>query len=719
MVQFNFLVIAIGIIFSLFLYSTFISFQKFHERVNPFRNWDLASLASANRVSQQSSEFLSALQESYKLSIEAFQSNGTTLDSQVEARNALIEQFSAKLTATLPNTINQGLNFNNASGLNDKQKYQDYTYSLIHSNYVPASILAEDRKYTSTLISEDKVSADIDAERITTLNDSGKLRVTENLLQTLVGTGATEIVKANQSYFATEIASDGLDLATLPTGVKLNINYDSDLATDRTRIRETKLISTAQIRIESTAINTVIPVPVTPPAVPPLNNPPVIPSTPVITSQPAVIPPITPIANPVTTPQITEIEFSLIPADKRAIVYDPTKPINKDNPIRIINTKEGGYSVLYVADDGYINVGIGDAKTSSVNTVKGTLNANTTFSSATLTLVDENANTNLANSSGYSIKMDTLPRGKKRYTTTDTVFAVNGITIPKGFIIVGTKAPETGGRPSLNKFDDFRVYDPESGALITYFGANALNDKNKFECRTGSCFDFNKFYTEPGTKHMGADLYEFFSVAQLFPAKTASQANQLWINVQSDIERDTKLNINSGNAAWQDHILKELNDDEMVYLGHELRYEDLAQVKQIFGFQDVVYKDDNARKLDDAQFTALMDYARAKVDYWIKQKDPGSNSMSFEQLKINRENLKKSYEQSRLEFNNYMKYGTLPDRLKPAQTSTNTTTPANTSTGNNSTNTKATTPTTNTNGSTKDNGNKKNNDSKSGGKKKK
>ena len=716
MVQFNFLVIAIGIIFSLFLYSTFVSFQKFHERVNPFRNWDLASLASASRVSKESSEFLSALQESYKLSLQEFQVNGTALDSQVEARNTLLGQFSAKLTATLPNTINQGLNFNNANGLNDKQKYQDYTYSLIHSSYVPASILAEDKKYTSTLISEDKVSADIDTGRITTLNDSGKLKVTENLLQTLVGTDATEIIKANQSHFGTEIAPDGLDMATLPTGVKLNIKYDSDLANDRTRMRETKLISTAQIRIES-AINTATPVPVTPPALPPVlvNPPPVITSTPVITTQP----PITPIINPVTNPQIAEIEFSLIPADKRAIVYDPTKPINKDNPIRIINTKEGGYSILYVADDGYINVGIGDAKTNSVNTVKATLNANTTFSSATLTLVDENANTNLINSSGYSIKMDTLPRGKKRYTTTDTTFAINGIIIPKGFIIVGTKAPETGGRPSLNKFDDFRVYDPESGALITYFGANALNDKNKFECRTGSCFDFNKFYTEPGTKHMGADLYEFFSVAQLFPAKTASQANQLWINVQSDIERDTKLNINSAKEPWQDHILKELNDDEMVYLGHELRYEDLAQLKEIFGFQELVYKDDNARKLDDAQFNALMDYARAKQDYWKKQKDSSYSSATLIDLKEKREGSKKAYEQSRIEFNNYMKYGILPERLKPVQSPTNTVTPSNTSTSSNSTSAKATTSTTNTNESTKDNGNKKNNDSKQGGKKKK
>lgn len=712
MVQFNFLVIAIGIIFSLFLYSSFISFQRFHERVNPFRNWDLASLASANRVSKESSEFLSALQASYKLSIEAFQNNGTTFDSQVEARNTLLEEFSTKLTTALPNTINQGLNFNNANGLNDKQKYQDYSYSLIHSNYVPASILADDKKYTSTLISEDKVSADIDAQGITTLNDSGKLRVTENLLKALVGASAAEIIKANQSHFGTEIASDGLDLTTLPTGVKLNIKYDSDLAADKTRIRESKLISTAQIRIDGTVVNTTVAPPVIPPAVQPVNNPPVIPSVPVITTQP----PVTPITNnPVTSPQITEIEFSLIPADKRAIVYDPTKPINKDNPIRIINTKEGGYSVLYVADDGYINVGIGDAKTNSVNTVKGALNANTTFSSATLTLVDENANTNLANSSGYSIKMDTLPRGKKRYTTTDTTFAINGITIPKGFIIVGTKAPETGGRPILNKFDDFRVYDPESGALITYFGANAINDKNKFECRTGSCFDFNKFYTEPGTKHMGADLYEFFSVAQLFPSKTASQANQLWINVQSDIERDTKLNINSGNEAWQDHILKDLNDDEMVYLGHELRYEDLAHVKQIFGFQDVVYKDDYARKLDDAQFRALMDYARAKQEYWDKQKTTDTSSLI--QIKEAREELKKLYEQSRIEFNNYMKYGILPDRMKPAQSTTNTTTQSSTS--NTSNTTKTTITTTNTNGSTNDNGNKKNNDSKSGGKKKK
>ncbi len=715
MVQFNFLVIAIGIIFSLFLYSTFISFQKFHDRVNPFRNWDLASLASANRVSKESSEFLSALQESYKLSIEAFQSNSTTLDLQAETRNALLEQFSTKLTTALPSTINQGLNFNNANGLNDKQKYQDYTYSLIHSNYVPASIVAEDKKYTSTLISEDKVSSTVDPQKITTLNDSGKLRVTENLLQTLLGANAAEIIKANQSHFATEIADDGLDVATLPTGVKLNIKYDSDLAADKTKIRETKLISTAQIRIAETTINTVVPAPsVTPPALPPVTNPPPVIPNPPPTSQP----PVTPIINPVPNPQITEIEFSLIPADKRAIVYDPTKPINKDNPIRIINTKEGGYSVLYVADDGYINVGIGDAKVNSVNTVKGTLNANTTFSSATLTLVDENANTNLANSSGYSIKMDTLPRGKKRYTTTDTAFVVNGIIIPKGFVIVGTKAPETGGRPGLNKFDDFRVYDPESGALITYFGANALNDKNKFECRSGSCFDFNKFYTAPGTKHMGADLYEFFSVAQLFPGKTASQANQLWINVQSDIERDTKLNINSGNEPWQDHILKELNDDEMVYLGHELRYADLAMVKKIFGFQDVVYKDDNARKLDDAQFGALLDYARAKEDYWKKQKY-NNNTAALNQAKQTREEAKVVYEQSRLEFNNYMKYGTLPDRMKPAQSSTNTATQPSTSTGNNPSPAKPAASGSNTNGNTKDNDNKKNNDSKQGGKKKK
>lgn len=99
-------------------------------------------------------------------------------------------------------------------------------------------------------------------------------------------------------------------------------------------------LSTGQIRIAEPFNQTAI-IPVNPP------QPPALPPT--IISSPA----------PKPSVNILQLNLSIIPASNRGILYDTSRAIDSSNPVRIINSAQGGYSSIFVQDDQYFNFSIG------------------------------------------------------------------------------------------------------------------------------------------------------------------------------------------------------------------------------------------------------------------------------------------------------------------------------------------------------------------------
>jgi hypothetical protein len=327
---------------------------------------------------------------------------------------------------------------------------------------------------------------------------------------------------------------------------------------------------------------------------------------------------------------ILNLNLSIIPASDRGILYDTSRPIDRSNPIRIINSAQGGYSSLFVQDDQYFNISIGSIPT-TLNELKPNPSEkidlkNLEFlSGAVLQSSAQPIDLKLANlniTESYSLGV--TAHGRLRYTTVDQDFRINGFLVPAGFIIVARRKPEMEhkGYPELEDFEDFRVYDPSNSALIKTFDYNSLRSS---KCAQGQCFNLNKFATPKETWQFGAKVFSNFSTRDLFNNQSAWQANKLWISMQSNLEAQTILRINSKSETWAKRVLEDLNEDEFNYINHINNFElskttdskqRLAIIKNYFGFTDIAYPDQKAQELHEKIFEDLWNLAISKTRKW-------------------------------------------------------------------------------------------------------
>jgi len=378
----------------------------------------------------------------------------------------------------------------------------------------------------------------------------------------------------------------------------------------------------------------------------PLNQSPIIPASP----PPAPITPPTIISSPAPSPapkpsvDILQLNLSIIPASDRGILYDSSRPAGSSNPVRIINSAQGGYSSIFVQDDQYFNFSIGTIPTNG-NGIKpppeGKLDlANLNFlSGAILQSSASPFNLKLANldiKESYSLGV--TAHGRLRYTTADRDFRINGFLVPAGFIVVARRKEglENKGYPDLEDFEDFKVYDPSNSALVKVFNYNQLKSSN---CLNNRCFDMNKFSTPRDTWQYGAKIFSNFSSRDLFGSVPPWTANKLWISMQANLEAQTILRINSRSEDWARRVLEEFNEDEFNYINHinnyemklaSTRSERLSLIKEYFGFVDIAYPDQKAQELHEKIFENLWNLALAKTQKWQNQNSSLKNPLAQE-----------------------------------------------------------------------------------------
>jgi len=381
-----------------------------------------------------------------------------------------------------------------------------------------------------------------------------------------------------------------------------------------------KSISSAQIRIP--VIHDEIDPIIAPPVKTPLPEP----------TKPVIIPK-EPSIN------ILQLNLSIIPAKNRGILYDTSRPIDFSNPVRIINSLRGGYNSIFVQNDQYYNISIGTIPTSGNSLKPPTKNPidlkNIKFlKGAILQSSESPLNLQLGNitiKETHSVGMNSY--GRLRYTIADKNFRINGFLIPKGFIIVARRKPGLyrKGYPNIQDFEDFRVYNPSNSALVKIFNYQNLKSSG---CLSNKCFDMNKFATPRNTWQFGAKIFSNFSTRDLFGNISPWKANKLWISLQSNLEAQTILRINSRFEGWAKRVLKELNEDEFNYINHINNFEmkniknynqKITLIKGYFGFANISYPNKTAKELHENVFKNLWDLAVAKTNKW-QNNDPGKNT---------------------------------------------------------------------------------------------
>ncbi len=415
-------------------------------------------------------------------------------------------------------------------------------------------------------------------------------------------------------------------------------------------------VGAGQIRLEQGHADITAQPPVLPPPTltPPLPEPTINPS------------PIIPIINPLPSlpPQAyeqLELILRLIPSDTLAdgkprlgIYYDASKPFTINNPIRIYNREKGGYYSVYFDKDDYLQISVG-AVPNNLNNLKP-LDASEKIDINNLSFKDSAVldvqygrrdTASFVISENESLTLDVLPRARTRYGTVTTTFSFNNIYIPAGSIVVGTRDEglENVSRPELKDMENLRFYNTD-GVLINIIGNN---DKPNIDCSKASkaeCFDFQQFYKPEGATEFGARVFATYNPRDLFPGKSAQQANKLWLDVQKDLESNTLLNINTAKEPWNERLLKDLNEQEKVYiinqaanttelefmvnvLGYKLRnsmnLKDPNSINAVCGRDlRIVDSDDRDTALNkayDDMFCKLSGLSKAKIAKWGAEDD--------------------------------------------------------------------------------------------------
>ncbi len=227
MMPFAALAVIIAVSFSLFLFNTFTSFKNFHQQSKVLSLWDTMTLASTNRVVHETNSFLAALKESLLQSIKSYDpSNGSVDTSLNSERITIIQDYLSKLDLSannpLKNTVEFGLHPYNNQG---SKNYSDsYAATLVHSDYLPIKVNENDKAYSSSLITDNRVREKIDINELESeIIDGQKLIISSDLLAKLVDADSFNLIEANPGLFNIKISDEGLGLNNLPNGVEINI----------------------------------------------------------------------------------------------------------------------------------------------------------------------------------------------------------------------------------------------------------------------------------------------------------------------------------------------------------------------------------------------------------------------------------------------------------------------------------------------------------------
>ena len=276
--------------------------------------------------------------------------------------------------------------------------------------------------------------------------------------------------------------------------------------------------------------------------------------------------------------------------DRLGIYYQTGLPISETNPVRIYNLKTGGYFSAHFDDESFLRFSVGTVP-NSVNGINPLAKQdrvkleNLDFKDAAVleTLYNPSNLHDFKLGSLNEVTMDILPRFRVRYGTVTKTIVINGIYIPAGSIVAGTRGDGIA-RPSFQDMTNLRFYNPD-GVLLNVVPEK---DKNKLFCgavANAECIDFKTHYTEPATTEFGAKVFAQYSTKDFFPGKDASQANEIWLDIQKDLEAQTVLGIFANKEPWQERIFKELNQQEIVYLSNMFANEpSVNTMETLFGY---------------------------------------------------------------------------------------------------------------------------------------
>ncbi len=444
------------------------------------------------------------------------------------------------------------------------------------------------------------------------------------------------------------------------------------------KIQEIKRFAAAQIRIELSSNHQ----PALPDPLIPEQNP-SLPSTAPVTTQPGNPAPTTaePAAPSVETIRLA-YQYSTIDGNTRRI-YREAGEINAENPIRVFNPKEGGYSSYFTDSTGFIRVAIGEipAPGNSLTVPSqqriNWQNINFTHSATMYSYPEAPNSTGLYQEQVSAL--DISPRGKARYSIVHEARLVDGFLLEPGMVVVGLQKHGVHEHEAeIADFASFRIYDKNSGNLLRVL---TLADIEAAACTHKQCFDIKKFQLPAGSFEHGAKVAQSFSTADLFPGKNFSDANQALINIQKDLEREMAFNINMKNRDWRESVLRDFNQDENTYSAQifsELNYASLGRLARLdflqehFSIEPITADDSQLQRKYEDMSLALGDLLEAKVDKWEYLDNEQQNYRKLDNDIIQRkqgliEIRREEYENKRTDYNQYLKNGANNSNPAPAQ----------------------------------------------------
>ena len=582
----------------------------------------------------------------------------------------------------------------------------DFDFTLGRSEFYEIRDQSSDPQYKSTLISADRLKY-FDREIFYASDfyqqfsyDWDYLKITKELLRLLVRNNSdyAEILE-NQEEYGIYVHHDGLAIEQFPNAVTLEAQYPVFDFTDKEnrKFRHINMIGTAQIDIVSVH------------DIPEM-------SFPEIDTSPAPTPSEPQKKEDSYEPPATistqfDIGIRALPSNTHGIYSEEGVAISEDNPLRIVSSKSGGLSTLFINEEGHIEMSIGrvfdgdtriirpqnhlelndihiqtqdifDETIGPESLLRGKL-ADIEFHQDeddkewTKTSTPQQFENADILESKPDLILDMLPRQYNRYGTVKESFNVNGIFIPEDAVIVATQSEFSPKR--LNKsadFQNFAVYDSE-GALITRFHRNAISNKKKLNQN----IDLTSFNTEKGfVDKDGSKIFQTFSTKDLFEEKESQEAIKSFLSLQADLASSLQLNINQKKKPWHKDIYKNLKKSGISYISDTLEVKDPEKAAEIY-IAEKRYIDEQAKTLDKAQFTALinMDTARKKVDEakdaLIREREILQNlgfkkidiqealkkeKQAIKQAQKEKKQEEKSFKQVRKSYDNYIKTRKIP-----------------------------------------------------------
>jgi hypothetical protein len=637
MLPISFLAIVFTLSLSAFLSTSFESFKDYNHQIKDFTNWQETSLASAKRVSMQSSNLLSQIKAQLNSCLEeysAIKDENQKANYKCETQyTGMINDFQTSLRQEQSNQLNSTIKFGLDPDLTGTT-YLDYSYELYHSDKLPGAYKKGDELYNSSLVKEDQLNDLINVSNLNNFLDSEKLKISSKLLEDLLGKENTKLISLTVEKFNLILdTADSLSENQLPNAIKININFNKrqsiDFGDSNKKIppKTLTLSSAGQIKITEGNLE------LEEPTIASCNT----------CGCPGVICPPPPSSTPefnAIREQITFNQFDNISG--RGIYFDNSQKASYLNQINLINTDQGRFTSIYPNSNNYLQINIGTITKSSLVLSSSVIRANQTINPklvdfATVSFEPEPPVGHVLNIVGTNnINVDIVPRARKVYMTAKKDFIVNGQLIPSGSILIGTlDAGSSIINPQLKDLANIRVYDRNTGALKQIFKPE---ERNSNDCAGVSCMDINQFVSSGSNPSLEASqVNTSFSTADLFSSKNFHEANRLFTLIQRDLEVSSVTAIYSKKYNWQEDILKEdLNAEQQVLLTEVFEKYDTRttqgriEIANYLGLSFIRTGEDIKDTLQGRIIDAFVEFAGVKKEFFGKQYDPKLKKTSLE-----------------------------------------------------------------------------------------